>query len=156
MASLRLKLLNRFKGTALGTWMRRKRWNASITNADDIANFVQEHWGELSVSEQKEIASDILDMAKRYRFTASEYVCYHFRDKPEEERKTFISDLNRIDFCERLNKAKNLEIFNDKSRTYRAFGKYYLRECAGVFRASDIPDACAHLPSDTARSYSSR
>lgn len=77
-------------------------------------------------------------MAKKYRFTAEEYFCYHFKDKSEEERKSFISDLNRIDFCEKLNKAKNLAIFDDKFKSAEVFEKYYGRDLCGVKSMKDF------------------
>lgn len=77
-------------------------------------------------------------MAKKYRFSADEYFCYNFREKSEEERKTFCADLTRIDICESLNRPENRVIFNDKMKTYTYFGKYYGRDFCGVKSAKDV------------------
>ncbi len=145
MANLRLSITNRLKGTALGTYLRKRRWNRQILSRNAAIHAVDKYMKDESAEEKEKVIADILDMAMKYRFSAEEYFCYHFRDRSEEERRTFISDLNRVDFCERLNKAKNLVIFNDKIRTYQVFQKYYLRDCCGVVGKKDIPKACAFV-----------
>ncbi len=94
--------------------------------------------GELPEAENEKIIADILDMARKYRFSSEEYFYYHFVDKSEDERRTFMSDLNRIDFCERLNKAKNLAIFDDKMKSAEVFCDYYGRDLCGVKDESDL------------------
>ncbi len=135
-SSVRVK--SYFKGTMLGTYLRRKRWNRAILSPTGIQKTIDFYMEGAEKSEKEKVFADIVDMAKKYRFSAEEYFYYHFRDKDEEERKTFISDLNRIDFCETLNKFKNLHIFDDKMTSAEVFGKYYGRDLCGVKSAKDI------------------
>jgi hypothetical protein len=107
-------------------------------NEAGVWSKVKKYRGELNEEEQKRIVNDILDAARKYRFSADEYFCYHFDKKSEDERKTFISDLNRIDFCEALNKSKNLYIFDDKSKSAEVFANYYKRDLCTVKRAKDL------------------
>lgn len=132
-----IKIKSVLKCTKLGTYLRKSRWNKSLLNENKIDKTISRYMGDISSEEKEKIRNDILDMAKKYRFSAEEYFCYHFKDKPEEERKTFISDLNRVDFCESLNLAKNLAIFDDKMYTYKVFGKYYGRDICFVKTSKD-------------------
>ena len=103
-----------------------------------INNTISKYMGNASPKEREDVRNDILAMARKYRFSAEEYFCYHFKDKTEDERKTFISDLNRVDFCESLNLSKNLAIFDDKMYTYKVFGKYYGRDICFVTKSKDF------------------
>ncbi len=145
MAILSIKFKSFLKGTKLGTFLRRQRWNKGILSESGIHKSISRYMGEISDVEREKIFSDIVSMAKKYRFSAEEYFCYHFQEKSEDERKTFISDLNRIDFCEKLNKATNLPYFDDKMQSAQTFGRYYGRDVCGVKSNSDIDDLKAFL-----------
>ena len=138
MINLSIKAKSILKGTGLGTYLRRKRWNNGLLNESSINGSILRYMGQLSSDEHKKVFDDIVSMAKKYRFSAEEYFCYHFIDRTEEDRKTFISDLNRIDFCEKLNQAKNLAIFDDKLKSAEVFGKYYNRDICGVKTIKDF------------------
>lgn len=138
MGNMMIEIKSRLKGTVLGTYLRRRRWNANILSKDKAAKKVDQHMPDATPAEKEAVVADILDMAKKYRFSTDEYFYYHFREKSEEERKTFVSDLNRVDIVESLNKAKNLAIFDDKLRTVDVFGKYYHRKTCGVKNEKDL------------------
>lgn len=138
MGSKLVAIKTYFKGTALGTYLRRRRWNAQLLDVNGITKIVDKNTQGISAEEKKAIIEDILEMARKYRFCADEYFYYHFREKTEEERKEFCSDLNRIDIVESLNKAKNLVIFNDKMRTYEYYKQYYGRDFCGVKGIGDV------------------
>ncbi|MBQ7288442.1 MAG: hypothetical protein IJW78_01820 [Clostridia bacterium] len=138
MSIISIKVKSILKCTMLGTYLRKRMWNKGLINLNSISKTIDKYMGEIPYEEKSKIQQDILNMAKRYRFSAEEYVCYHFKDKDESERKTFISDLNRVDFCESLNKAKNLAIFDDKMYTYKVFGKYYGRDLCYVKNEKDF------------------
>lgn len=137
MGTIMVKIKNRLKTTQLGTYVRNYRWNKAILSRENAIKTVERFAGDVDSREKELLVNDILDVAKKYRFSANEYFYYHFRDKDETERKSFISDLNRIVFCERLNDPKNLPIFDDKSKTYEIFGKYYKRDVCCVKGAKD-------------------
>ncbi len=137
MGHISIKIKSILKCTKLGTLIRKYRWNKGLLSEGAINKTITKYMGDISSEEREKILNDILNMAKKYRFSAEEYFCYHFKDKPEDERKTFISDMNRVDFCESLNKSKNLAIFDDKMYTYEVFGKYYGREICFVKKNKD-------------------
>lgn len=138
MALMSIKVKSILKGSKLGTYLRKSRWNSYLVDEKSINKTITKYMGEISDEQRDTVVKDILDMARKYRFGAEEYFCYHFIDKPEEERKTFISDFNRIDFCEKLNQPKNLAIFDDKFKSAQVFGKYYGRDICGVKSEKDF------------------
>ncbi len=145
MFLLSVKYKSFLKGTLIGTYLRRRRWNSAILSKTNIKESVNAHLPNASEEEKQRIVLDILDMAKKYRFSSDEYFCYHFQNKSEEERKTFISDLNRIDFCERLNKANNLPYFDDKMKSAETFARYYGRDVCGVKGEKDLESLKAFI-----------
>ncbi len=132
MSSMLIDVLGRIKGTKLGTWYRKRVWNNRILSQKVMNSIIDKFEKNITSEERANIISDMTDMAKRYRFSPEEYYYYHFKNKTEEQRKEFISDLNRIDYCERLNKSKNLSKFDDKLKTYKVFREYFKREVCGV------------------------
>ncbi len=132
MPNMMIEIKSRLKGTKLGTYYRRKRWNRAILSRETAAKKVDEFLGKIDDNEKELIINDIIDMAQKHRFSPDEYFYYHFKDMPYEQRATFISDLNRIDFCEKLNKSKNLAIFDDKMRSFEVFKDYYRRDALCV------------------------
>ncbi|MBR6569446.1 MAG: hypothetical protein IKK75_03235 [Clostridia bacterium] len=137
MANWKVALKSRLKGTPLGKYLRRRQWNKGILDQAGIMRRIDHYMPDASAEEKARTLEDILDMARKYRFSAEEYFYYHFADRDEAERATFVSDLNRIDFCETLNKFKNLAIFDDKMRSYEVFGDYYGRDCCCVNNQRD-------------------
>lgn len=138
MAILSVRIKSILKGTRFGTYLRRQRWNKGILTPSYIDSQIEKYMSDRTPDEKEKVRQDIVTMAMRYRFSPEEYFCYHFEHLSEEQRKKFISDLNRIDFCERLNKAKNLAIFDDKLRSAEVFSKYYGRDLCGVKSHRDM------------------
>lgn len=138
MGKFMLGLKSRFKGTPIGKYLRRRNWNKSILSEKNAEETVELFMNDISEAEKNEIVQDIIYMAKNYRFSAEEYFAYRFKDKSLEERKTFLSDLNRIDFVENLNKYKNLILFDDKMRSYETFGKYYKRDVCCIRNKNEL------------------
>lgn len=139
MGSLTLAVRIWLKSTRLGTWLRRKRLNARITSAAYCAKWIGWAMPPVTPDEKNRIVADMLDAARKYRFKPKEYFCYYFMYRTEEERKRFCSDLNWLDICESLNRARNLPIFRDKIRTYERFSRFYGRELCGVRSRRDQP-----------------
>lgn len=125
-------VLDAFKGTRLGTWYRRRLRNNRILSRDVMNRVITQFEPDISEEERAKIILDMTEMAKKYRFSPEEYYQYRFKEKTEEVRKEFISDLNRIDYCDMVNDTKNLSIFNNKLKTYKVFGKFYKRDLCGV------------------------
>lgn len=131
-------LYNVLKNSVIGTYIRKNKTNKRLLNEARIGRAVERKYGPLPKDERQAIVNDILDMARKYRFSSDEYFYYHFRDKSEEERRTFISDANRVEACIRMNKTKNTDIFSNKGQTARVFSKYYKRDFCEVRSLSDL------------------
>ena len=83
---------------------------------------------------------DMLFEAKKYGLGFNEYHMYHFETMPIEKRRTFVSDLERISYCERMNNMRNMIYFDDKGKTYELFKKYYHRDLIEIFSAQGIKE----------------
>ena len=129
---------NTIKDNVIAKYIRIKRANKRIVNEKSINKRINKYMGEISSEERARIKKDILDAARKYRFSAEEYFYYHLADKSDEERRTFISDLDRVEFCIKVNKAKNLDKFKDKGRTAKIFSKYYKRDVCKVESVKDL------------------
>ena len=79
---------------------------------------------------QKELAEIRTDMTFcyfAYGFTPQEFFSFRLRDKGISERSEFISSRLRLTYRCRMNDLLKAEIFNDKTKTYSRFKKYYKR-----------------------------
>ncbi len=137
MSSKITYIKNRLKTSAVGTFLRRYKWNREILSKDTAVKAVNKYMPEAAAEEKQKIVQDILNMARKYRFSAEEYFYYHFIDRTEAERSLFCSDLNRVDICESLNDPRNLPIFNNKIKTYDLFGRFYGRDVCGVIKGDE-------------------
>ena len=57
-----------------------------------------------------------------------EYFLFEFDHINEQERRSFVTDYERVEIANSLNLPKNDPIFYDKEITYKIFGKYYYRD----------------------------
>lgn len=142
MSSMARSIKNKLKGTALGALISRQKnkqiANREILSAETATAMVEKYMSAATPEEKMKTVADVLDMARKYRFSAEEYFYYHFATRTEEERRTFISDLNRVDFCDSVNQAKNKLIFDDKMRSTEVFGKYYGREFCAIKSGAEL------------------
>ena len=86
----------------------------------------------LEVNDKERVAL-IGDMVKTYAdhgFDFSEYLCYHFQDKTEDERCEFVADWEHLGYTCTLNDSSNDEWFDNKWFTYTKYGKFYKRGIA--------------------------
>ena len=88
--------------------------------------------------EQVRLLEDIKYCAKKWRFSIIEYFKFNLKDKTEEERASFISEVNRIHYANLFNKPRNLYLFSDKFATSKKFAKYFKRECIFASSRSDL------------------
>lgn len=93
---------------------------------------------DLEPERQKEIRQDMLFCRFAYGFMPEEYVCYRLDEKTPAERRDFISESDHMSFCYKMNDPVDINIFNDKMRTYNRFGKYYCRQIISVNGANDF------------------
>ncbi|MBR4078741.1 MAG: hypothetical protein IKK29_00875 [Christensenellaceae bacterium] len=104
--------------------------------------------GELILPSYPEIAADsekrrkvAVDMeATRVLlpFSLEEYVCFHFAGKSIAEKRTFISDKERLEILNKLNNPKKFDLLDNKAESYRRLAKYYGRELLLISSQKDF------------------
>lgn len=65
---------------------------------------------------------------------------FHLKDKEVKERKNFISSRLRTIFRCQMNDLLKADIFNDKTKTYAYFKKYYHREAIAISTPADFAE----------------
>lgn len=82
----------------------------------------------LKGAERAAIKADIKKTQAELGFSPIEFMKHHFMDVPQEIRRTFVSDNERIAITDRLNRSENKEIFDNKALTYKTFRQFYKRD----------------------------
>lgn len=72
-----------------------------------------------------------------YGFLPEEYFCYELQNKNYEERKGFISEIDKSKYVFQMNDIVDIQILNDKVKTYEHFKKYYRRDAICIKDHSD-------------------
>lgn len=97
-----------------------------------IDQIIQAHYGDLTAEEAASVREDMVFCFLAYGFQPDEYYFFHLKDKPMEERQTYVSDIDRNIYFMRMNDICEGEVFLDKSRTYRFYRKYYKRDAITI------------------------
>lgn len=125
-----LHLRSYIKETKVFRILKRKIKKKRLVNEaklDEIINtFITE---PISEKRRRFLHSDIKEKADEYGFPPEEYFLFGLEGKPEEVLKEFVSDFEHVEIAEKMNKAKNQAIFDDKALTYKYFKQYYQRTC---------------------------
>lgn len=90
-----------------------------------------------SPERERQYFEDIELANKQFGFSLEEYFWYELENKTEAERRAFVSDKERISYCESMNCAENQCIFDDKDKAYHTFGEFYGRELFAYKSESD-------------------
>lgn len=77
-------------------------------------------------------------MKKTYAFEFDEYCQYDFKCLSIEQRLLFVSDFQREEYADRMNRKENSLIFNDKEMTSKYFKKYFKRNVVKINGEEDF------------------
>ena len=88
---------------------------------------------------------DVLFNAFAYGFEPDEYFYYQVENKTSEEKREYITDLEHFIFAFSLNDIVDIEILNDKYRTYEAFKPYFKRDGVSIETQKDFAGFCAFI-----------
>ncbi len=91
----------------------------------------------LPAAEKELLLADMVDCAKKYRFSYEEYFRFQLEHKSDLERRAFVSDTDRVVYIDKLNKPKNQHLFDDKVATATVFAEFYQREFCTCESAGD-------------------
>lgn len=91
-----------------------------------------------SAAERAELKKSVLEDMKNHLITPDEYFLYDFASKTEQEKRSFVGDMERTVLCARLynDNPKGL-IFMDKMKTYEHFEPYFKRDVIKVASVAD-------------------
>ena len=119
----------------LGQQIRRIVHNRNSNKTlESAVDFLNKWGGDFNIPE---IAKDMYEFCKKFNYSYTEYMFYHFYDRGIDERLTFISSEERIYCCEKLNKADNWDVFENKANTYLAYEPYFKRDVCIVRNPSN-------------------
>ena len=88
----------------------------------------------LTGDKRREMVKDAVSEYRKHGVKISEYLGFHFYEKDDAERRTYIPDWERIGYTVRMNDPANTRTFENKYLAYQKFKKYYGREmilCSG-------------------------
>lgn len=86
----------------------------------------------VSEKEKRHIARRMRYAFLRYGWKFDEYFMWDFENLTHKERKSFVPDLYKDYFCDRVNPQEYHKLFMDKGETYKRFSKYYKRNACVV------------------------
>ena len=130
MTSSLLHFRSYIKELPLFRMLKQNRRKKGLLNEERLAKVLEQHInGSLSQKEKEVLVSDMKEKARLYGFSFDEYSLLQLWGRPEEQVREFISDIEHVEIVEKMNKAKNQAIFDDKALTYQHFKKYYKRSC---------------------------
>lgn len=67
-----------------------------------------------------------------YGFQPDEYLCFHLEGKKPDEKRAFVSDMDRNKYVCQMNDIVDFTLFMDKYRTYERFKELYCRDAVSV------------------------
>jgi len=88
------------------------------------------------------LALDMIKELRNNKVPYIEYFLFDFDRVNEEQRRSFVTDIERIEIANKLNLPKNDPIFYNKCITYKTFQKFYQRDVLGV---QSYDDECLFL-----------
>ena len=112
------------------------------SKAEDVLitlDYVMENFPEYQGRrEDKDLENDILFCRLAYGFQPDEYAFFALEKQSKKEREEWISDIDRYIYIGLMNDPVDVEIFNNKARTYEMFYPYYGRKVIGIKEESDF------------------
>lgn len=151
---LKIKLTNRYSIPQTAVEAGEAKWSEKVSivkqyckkwkkAAVSIDSQIQQAFTDLPLyaemsrdpEQSEELAKIRIDMTFcyfAYGFTPVEYFSFRLRDKSMAERSKFISSRLRLTYRCRMNDLLKAEIFNDKTKTYKRFQKYYKRGATAI------------------------
>ena len=89
-------------------------------------------------ADKEAVRTELLFDRIAYGFHPEEIVCYELDRKTPQERKAFISSRGCMHAVYRMNDINGMDVFNNKGKTYAAFGPYYRRDAVYLAKQSDL------------------
>lgn len=117
------------KGSKFGKYITGNDMYIYVRNRDEIEkNLVCFGYNNLNKSKRWEMIKDMIHERKNHLVPFVEYFYYNFPHKNFEERRSFVTDIERVNIANKMNNIENDPIFYDKGKTYKYFKKFYKRD----------------------------
>ena len=114
---------------------RASQFNSLTSAFDSYLAKAGMSFGEAEYQEKK---TQMLFNCLAYGFAPDEFVYYELDRIPLEEKKTYITDLDRKMMQYIMSDFKDLQYVFDKAATYEKFGRYYQRDEISVASSADF------------------
>lgn len=85
-----------------------------------------------------ETEKDVSFSALAYGFTPEEYFTFHLKEKCFEDRKSFLSDRERLLLLYKVNDIVNMQYARNKQLTYSLFKDFYKRDALAIRSEKDL------------------
>lgn len=89
-------------------------------------------------AKKNKIRRDMIFCFFAYGFTPMEYFVFRLENKSCKERAEFISSRLRMLYRCKMNNILQVDLFNDKAKTYKLYKEYYHREAISINQKSDF------------------
>lgn len=113
-----------------------RTWPNRFSNDRAMAEKLVVSMNELGPKDKEAVKTELLFARIGYGFHPEECVCYELIGKPASVRDTFISSKDCVTAIFRMNDYSEMQVFNNKGKTYQRFGSYYQRDA--VYLANDL------------------
>ena len=82
--------------------------------------------------EKSRIAYEMLFFDIAYGFLPEEYVCFELEGRTAEDIRSFVSNKERCFAVYQMNSIYDMDLFNDKGKTFQMFGSYFKRDAVYI------------------------
>lgn len=93
-----------------------------------------------SNGDKEKIVKDMKLCLWLYGMHYDEYIWYDLYKKPNEYKKSFISQCNRFKYYNKLNSRKNKILYTNKYKTYKLFKQFYRHEIIKLEEKEDFQE----------------
>ena len=112
-------------GTAIFNYYRNHKGRSKADAYRIMDQFGHADWSE---EEKAACYQDMVECSRKYHFSFKEYFQLNLKQRSDEERREFISDNDRVRYCEGFNNPRNQKIFDNKQLTAQTFSSFFRRD----------------------------
>ncbi len=135
----RLRIYLRTLYTELPSFKRqiRRKKIAKLSDVNNALAAIGKYAGTDLPKEKKDrLLEDMMRMARDYHYSFEDYFYHSFPDLSDEQRLEYLSETQRDEIVDHLNRFWNRPLFADKESTYEKYKPYYKRELIGLHRGT--------------------
>ena len=105
---------------------------------DGFAQYLEKAGMRFKKKEYRELEIKMLFDCLAYGFAPDEFIYYRLKDKSPEEKKAYVTDIERKMIQYIMGDFKDLQYVFDKAATYEKFGSYYKRDEISISGKADF------------------